>query len=60
VHPQHYSFLDLSATALKLDVGQRCGWLLRDRFRVSFIDMFDNIGTLVAVVSAPVCSTTPT
>jgi len=49
-HPQHYSFLDLSATALKLDVGAtlRLGFF-EIVFVFLFIDMFDNIGTLVAV-----------
>ncbi len=49
-HPQHYSLSDLSATALKLDVG---GTLRLGFFEIIFvflfIDMFDNIGTLVAV-----------
>ncbi len=49
-HPQHYSFLDLSATALKLDVRatMRLGFF-EIVFVFLFIDMFDNIGTLVAV-----------
>jgi len=49
-NPQRYSFLDLSATALKLDVGatMRLGFF-EIVFVFLFIDMFDNIGTLVAV-----------
>jgi len=49
-HPQSYSFLDISATALKLDVGAtlRLGFF-EIVFVFLFIDMFDNIGTLVAV-----------
>ncbi|MGA3040861.1 MAG: NCS2 family permease, partial [Bryobacteraceae bacterium] len=48
--PQPYSFLDLSATVLKLDVGAtlRLGFF-EIVFVFLFIDMFDNIGTLVAV-----------
>jgi len=48
--PQSYSFLDLSATALKLDVRAtlRLGFF-EIIFVFLFIDMFDNIGTLVAV-----------
>ncbi len=48
--PQSYSLIDLSATALKLDVR---GTLRLGFFEIIFvflfIDMFDNIGTLVAV-----------
>jgi len=49
-HPQSYSFRDLSATFLKLDVRAtlRLGFL-EIVFVFLFIDMFDNIGTLVAV-----------
>jgi len=49
-NPQPYSFLDLSATMLKLDVGAtlRLGFF-EIVFVFLFIDMFDNIGTLVAV-----------
>ncbi|HVN05149.1 MAG TPA: NCS2 family permease [Bryobacteraceae bacterium] len=49
-NPQHYSFIDLSATALKLDVRAtlRLGFF-EIIFVFLFIDMFDNIGTLVAV-----------
>jgi AGZA family xanthine/uracil permease-like MFS transporter len=48
--PQSYTLMDLSATALKLDVR---GTLRLGFFEIIFvflfIDMFDNIGTLVAV-----------
>ncbi|MFN7992175.1 MAG: NCS2 family permease [Bryobacteraceae bacterium] len=49
-NPQSYSLLDLSATALKLDVRStlRLGFF-EIVFVFLFIDMFDNIGTLVAV-----------
>lgn len=49
-NPQHYSYLDLSATAFKLDVRStlRLGFF-EIIFVFLFIDMFDNIGTLVAV-----------
>jgi len=48
--PQSYRIQDLSATAGKLDLGGtlRLG-LLEIIFVFLFIDMFDNIGTLVAV-----------
>jgi AGZA family xanthine/uracil permease-like MFS transporter len=48
--PQAYRFQDLSATAGKLDIGGalRLGFL-EIIFVFLFIDMFDNIGTLVAV-----------
>jgi AGZA family xanthine/uracil permease-like MFS transporter len=48
--PQPYRFADLSATAGKLDIGGalRLGFL-EIIFIFLFIDMFDNIGTLVAV-----------
>jgi AGZA family xanthine/uracil permease-like MFS transporter len=48
--PQPYHFQDLAATAGKLDVGGalRLGFL-EIIFVFLFIDMFDNIGTLVAV-----------
>jgi len=48
--PQPYRFQDLAATAGKLDIGGalRLG-LLEIIFVFLFIDMFDNIGTLVAV-----------
>jgi AGZA family xanthine/uracil permease-like MFS transporter len=49
-HPQPYSLGELSATALKLDVAStlRLGFA-EIVFVFLFIDMFDNIGTLVAV-----------
>jgi len=48
--PQSYRFQDLAATAGKLDIGGalRLGFL-EIIFVFLFIDMFDNIGTLVAV-----------
>lgn len=48
--PRTYSFTDLAATAFELDVAGalRLG-LLEIIFVFLFIDMFDNIGTLVAV-----------
>ena len=49
-NPQFYSLRDLSATAFKLDVpaALRIGFL-EIIFVFLFIDLFDNIGTLVAV-----------
>ncbi len=49
-NPQSYSFRALSATALKLDVAAtlRLGFF-EIIFVFLFVDMFDNIGTLVAV-----------
>jgi AGZA family xanthine/uracil permease-like MFS transporter len=54
--PGHYNLGDLSATAFKLDLGQALslkGGLLLSLVEIVFIflfvDMFDNIGTLVAV-----------
>jgi AGZA family xanthine/uracil permease-like MFS transporter len=49
-NPQPYNFLDLSGTMLKLDVGAtlRLGFF-EIVFVFLFVDMFDNIGTLVAV-----------
>ena len=49
-NPQFYSLSDLSATAFKLDVpaALRIGFL-EIIFVFLFIDLFDNIGTLVAV-----------
>ncbi len=49
-NPQSYSFRALSATALKLDVAAtlRLGFF-EIVFVFLFVDMFDNIGTLVAV-----------
>jgi adenine/guanine/hypoxanthine permease len=48
--PQSYSFNDLSATAFQLDVRStlRLGFL-EIVFVFLFIDLFDNVGTLVAV-----------
>ncbi len=48
--PQSYRLRDLSATALQLDIGAalRLGFL-EIVFVFLFIDLFDNIGTLVAV-----------
>jgi AGZA family xanthine/uracil permease-like MFS transporter len=48
--PQSYSFSDLSATAFKLDVPAtlRIGFL-EIVFVFLFIDLFDNVGTLLAV-----------
>ncbi len=48
--PQSYSLSDLSATAFKLDIGAtlRIGFL-EIIFVFLFIDLFDNIGTLLAV-----------
>ena len=54
--PSAYSIADLSATAFKLDIGQALS--LKGGFALSlieivfvflFVDMFDNVGTLVAV-----------
>ena len=54
--PGAYSLSDLSAAAFKLDVRQALSWkggaglsLLEIVFVFLFVDMFDNIGTLVAV-----------
>jgi len=49
-NPQSFSLMDLAATALKLDVRStlRLGFF-EIIFVFLFIDMFDNIGTLVAV-----------
>lgn len=48
--PQHYALRDLTATALKLDVrgALRLGGL-EIIFVFLFVDLFDNIGTLIAV-----------
>jgi AGZA family xanthine/uracil permease-like MFS transporter len=50
IQPQSYRLLDISATAFRLDIpgALRLG-LLEIIFAFLFIDMFDNIGTLVAV-----------
>ena len=48
--PQPYGLRDLSATAGKLDVGATLGFgFLEIVFVFLFIDLFDNIGTLLAV-----------
>ncbi|MBS0580796.1 MAG: NCS2 family permease [Proteobacteria bacterium] len=54
--PGTYSLRDLSAAAFKLDVHQALNWkgsiglsLVEIVFVFLFVDMFDNIGTLVAV-----------
>lgn len=54
--PAAYSLSDLSAAAFKLDVHQALNWkggvglsLIEIVFVFLFVDMFDNIGTLVAV-----------
>jgi AGZA family xanthine/uracil permease-like MFS transporter len=54
--PGAYSLSDLSAAAFKLDVHQALNWkgsiglsLVEIVFVFLFVDMFDNIGTLVAV-----------
>ncbi len=54
--PGAYTFSDLSAAAFKLDVHQALSWkgsiglsLIEIVFVFLFVDMFDNIGTLVAV-----------
>jgi AGZA family xanthine/uracil permease-like MFS transporter len=54
--PGAYSLRDLSAAAFKLDVHQALNWkgsiglsLIEIVFVFLFVDMFDNIGTLVAV-----------
>jgi AGZA family xanthine/uracil permease-like MFS transporter len=48
--PQAYRLSDLSATAGKLDIGAALGiGFLEIVFVFLFIDLFDNIGTLVAV-----------
>ena len=55
--PQMYSFSDISATTLRLDLPAALGiGFLEIVFVFFFIDLFDNVGTLVAVgkKSAPV------
>ena len=54
--PGAYSLSDLSAAAFKLDVHQALNWkggiglsLIEIVFVFLFVDMFDNVGTLVAV-----------
>jgi AGZA family xanthine/uracil permease-like MFS transporter len=49
-HPQPYSFRDISSTALQLDIrGALHLGLLDIVFAFLFVDLFDNIGTLLAV-----------
>ena len=48
--PQSYSFADISATAFHLDIrGAMSYGLVEIVFVFLFVDLFDNIGTLVAV-----------
>ena len=48
--PQPYSINDLSATAFRLDIRAAAGiGLLEIVFVFLFVDLFDNVGTLVAV-----------
>jgi AGZA family xanthine/uracil permease-like MFS transporter len=49
-HPQTYSFTDITATAFKLNIGatSKLGFL-EIVFVFLFVDLFDNVGTLVAV-----------
>jgi AGZA family xanthine/uracil permease-like MFS transporter len=49
-HPQNYGLADISATALQLDIRSalRLG-LVEIVFAFLFVDLFDNVGTLVAV-----------
>ena len=49
-HPQTYSFADITATAFKLNVAStvQLGFL-EIVFVFLFVDLFDNVGTLVAV-----------
>jgi AGZA family xanthine/uracil permease-like MFS transporter len=48
--PQMYSFSDISATALRLDLPHAWGMgFVEIVFVFFFIDLFDNVGTLVAV-----------
>ena len=49
-HPQAYRFSDIAATAFKLDIrGALHIGVLEIIFVFLFVDLFDNIGTLVAV-----------
>lgn len=49
-HPQAYRFSDITATAFKLDIrGALHIGVLEIIFVFLFVDLFDNIGTLVAV-----------
>lgn len=48
--PQAYSFSDITATAFQLDIRGAIGYgLVEIVFVFLFVDLFDNIGTLVAV-----------
>lgn len=49
-HPQNYGLADIAATALQLDIRSalRLG-LVEIVFAFLFVDLFDNVGTLVAV-----------
>jgi len=48
--PQSYSFREISATALHLNIGGAVSYgLVEIVFVFLFVDLFDNIGTLVAV-----------
>ncbi|NLH16234.1 MAG: NCS2 family permease [Phycisphaerae bacterium] len=45
--------LDISAIAFQLDWGQACTWgMISSVFTLAFIDLFDSIGTLLAVAPA--------
>jgi adenine/guanine/hypoxanthine permease len=49
-HPQNYSLADLGATAFRLDTRSAMGiGLVEIVFAFLFVDLFDNVGTLVAV-----------
>jgi AGZA family xanthine/uracil permease-like MFS transporter len=49
-HPEPYSVSNISSTALQLDIGGALGrGLLEIVFVFLFVDLFDNVGTLVAV-----------
>jgi len=49
-HPQRYSFQDIAATALHLNIRGAMGYgLVEIAFVFLFVDLFDNVGTLVAV-----------
>ena len=48
--PQTYSFHDITATAFHLNIGGALGYgLIEIVFVFLFVDLFDNVGTLVAV-----------
>src|SRR5437016_4303918 len=49
-HPQTYSFADITATAFKLNIASTLSLgFLEIVFVFLFVDLFDNVGTLVAV-----------